>query len=258
MKKYAICLLFLYFSVAFCEITKQSYSGMLKLVTFKGHSIEFYDALKKKSGEADDLWNRSFEYNFVTKGKLDYLVLNGYKEPLLALKSDELLILFNNAEMLFMGVNKPLNEEFIDFVPKLATKCSTELKEGEKRYASENLCNLNLCEPWAEGEKGYGVGEKIFTSINGNGLLIFSGYVSYSNPKLYSDNPRPKRIKVLLKEKNREYIFELKDTPNPQRLEFEELYNGEIEITLLDIYKGARYKDTCINSIMYYIRVESF
>lgn len=47
----------------------------------------------------------------------------------------------------------------------------------------------------------------------------------------------------------------LNDTPNPQRIEFDELYNGDIELTILDVYNGFLYSDTCINSIMQYMKI---
>lgn len=256
MKRIIILILLLRLSFAFCENSKQVYCGSLKLVIFNENKIEFCDVIKKKSMENDDLWNRSFNFKLQSKGKVDYLILDGYKDPLLLLKSNEVLVLFNKNTKIFIGFNEPINEEFIDFIPKKETSCSSELHEGKMIYGSSNLSNLNLCEPWVEGEKGYGINSEINTYINANGLIFFSGYVSYLNPELFLMNSRPKKIKVILTEKNKEYIFDLKDTPNPQKLDFEEGYQGNIRISIMDIYKGDLYEDTCINSIMCFINFD--
>lgn len=255
MKRICVFFLLIHFGFAFCNAPKKAFAGMLKLVIFNEQNVEFCDGIKKNSGEKDDLWNHSFKYKIETRDKINFLNLDGYKKSFLLLKSDEILILFDNNDIIFIGVNEPLNEEFIDFVPKGETRASSELREGKKIYRSTNLCNLNLCEPWAEGEIGSGIGTKISTYVNCNGLILFSGYVSYSNPKLFSQNSRPKKVKIILTENKKEYIYELNDTPNPQCLEFDEVYNGDIELIILDVYRGILYDDTCINSIMQYMRI---
>lgn len=130
---------------------------------------------------------------------------------------------------------------------------TSELTEGNTIYSVSNLSNLQLNKPWVEGVKGNGEGEKIIINCRASFIYFFNGYVSYTKPYLYEQNSRPKKIKLTLldsKEKE-ELIFDLKDTPNPQKLSLNTFYSGKIELEILEVYSGSKYQDTCINSLLF-------
>jgi hypothetical protein len=51
--------------------------------------------------------------------------------------------------------------------------------------------------------------------------------------------------------KKEELIFNLEDTPNPQKLSLGKYYDGPIELEILEVYEGTKYQDTCINGLIF-------
>ena len=132
-------------------------------------------------------------------------------------------------------------------------KASSSLTEGSVRYSTDKL-GLIIGECWAEGVKDYGIGETLTLSLTQiYKLHISSGFVSFSKPHLFRDNTRIKRIKVTNEEGESEEIL-LRDTPHFQELKLKmSVYTGvakKFKIEILEVYPGAKYTDTCINSII--------
>ncbi|MBN2617209.1 MAG: hypothetical protein JXR64_02720 [Spirochaetales bacterium] len=80
-------------------------------------------------------------------------------------------------------------------------------------------------------------------------MYFFNGFVSFEKPNLYEENSRVKKIKVTDTISSKFIIFNIDDTPNPQLLKLGELKEWELSIEILDVYKGTKYSDTCINAI---------
>ena len=106
--------------------------------------------------------------------------------------------------------------------------------------------------PWVEGVDGWGIGESFTISTKNRSfykyILLMNGYISASNPKLYDENGRIKKIMVegVTSGKKKEFI--VKDTPHPQTVDISFLPEQEdVKITILDVYKGTKYEDTAIH-----------
>ena len=95
-------------------------------------------------------------------------------------------------------------------------------------------------------------------------FYISSGFVSFSKPHLYSENARPKKIR-LSSNTGKSITVELKDTPHFQLLpikgagmffvkEYGSSYDltAELTIEILEVYPGSKYQDLCVNAICYY------
>ena len=81
-------------------------------------------------------------------------------------------------------------------------------------------------------------------------LLILNGYFSVEKPYLYKQNSRVKQIKVTGLKSGNEKILDVLDTPHPQTVDISFLYVQEpFRVTIMDVYKGTKYDDTCINCI---------
>lgn len=142
-------------------------------------------------------------------------------------------------------------------------KANSELRERDIVYKAENLVDVDNLVPWVEGVNGSGIGQKITLLLLGNsnpcwfGLLVSNGFVDYNRPYLFADNNRVKKIRVHYGNLGKYTDFDLLDISNYQYLEFPygyEDYWGEIEfsfitIEILEVYKGNRWDDTCINLI---------
>ena len=128
--------------------------------------------------------------------------------------------------------------------------CSSYLVEKQKEYSIKNLQKYEPDTPWVEGVPGYGIGEgfSIWRS-KAKYILMMNGYISYDKPYLYEQNSRVKKIKVEHK-KSGEYIFiDVLDTPHPQSLDISTIPEGDIRVTIADVYPGTKYDDTCIHYI---------
>ena len=134
---------------------------------------------------------------------------------------------------------------------------SSSLREGNISHTPDKI-NLNTNQAWAEGVKGNGVGEYIVFNnklyIPQQTLYISFGFVSYSKSNLFTDNARPKKIKVSWNDTNKSIVMELQDTPNFQRIENpprdfnSEGFEAPLKIEILEVFTGAKYTDTCIHS----------
>lgn len=186
--------------------------------------------------------NKAYEYVFISSKNFAFIANKDYRSSILI-----------NTESVKWGVFSYV-ESFGFTTLKSMTASSTFKEEGED-YSIENTQKTSL-KPWVEGVKGSGIGEKIFMEfetgdhLNSVKYLLFSnGYVSYKQPDLYSKNNRVKKIKIESIDKQFTKTFEIKDTPNIQELILPEATNN-IVITILDVYKGTHWDDTCINYLV--------
>lgn len=119
-------------------------------------------------------------------------------------------------------------------------------------YPSINALDDNLQTAWAEGVKGDGIDEWLeFEATNNydvSGIKIINGYAK--SDELYYANNRIKKIKIELPD-NTVIERELEDgIPDYQTIDFEKVVNVKnIKITILEVYPGSKYSDTCISEI---------
>ncbi|WP_237223182.1 NADase-type glycan-binding domain-containing protein [Spirochaeta thermophila] len=175
-------------------------------------------------------------------------------EEYLVLYNEDMMILYTKEENspydIWIKSFKTWNQMGF-FPPSDIIFASSELKEGDITYTVKNLRSIDLETPWVEGAKGNGIGESItIKNTVLDSLILFSGYLSYKKPYLYTQNARPKKIRVACKEIGFEKVFDVADTPNPQVLEFGRLIDmKDITITIIDVYPGTKYEDMCIHAI---------
>jgi len=163
---------------------------------------------------------------------------------------------------------------------------TSTLIDDKYNYNVLNLADeFNKDNSWVEGKKGYGIGEKIVlytmygnefckgNMLEGygeflgeemvekdnynaslNGIYIVNGYVQ--NEDLYKANSRVKKLKLTIDDKD-EYILELEDTMMPQIFDVdykvtyaERIYPIKAEFQILEVYKGSKYDDTAINTLL--------
>lgn len=153
---------------------------------------------------------------------------------------------------------------------------STLAAQGKFSYSIENICDDDPKTAWVEGAEGDGIGEYIeFTDWvpMGDGVIsILNGY-QYSKSSWESNN-RVKKFSLSLNGKLVCYI-ELQDVMGIQRFSLPEnvlaeirgthteietegggyiVYSNEdgggvLRFTIVEVYHGTKYKDTCITGI---------
>jgi hypothetical protein len=123
-------------------------------------------------------------------------------------------------------------------------------------YSAENAFDEMLDTAWVEGVEGYGIGESISVTIDGNlqAIEIYNGYGKYED--LFYKNSRVKELELYINDELY-YIIELEDTRNGQWFNFpeyglESYFTGlKIRFVIRDIYEGSLYQDTCITEIAF-------
>ena len=111
--------------------------------------------------------------------------------------------------------------------------------------------------PWVEGKEDYGIGEYLEfelkqdvyknNSYNGWTISILNGYVNPEKPHLYRENSRLKSATLIVDNK-KEIKIQFNDYVEITNVKIP----GEakkIKLIIDDVYKGTKYKDTCITGI---------
>lgn len=105
--------------------------------------------------------------------------------------------------------------------------------------------------PWVEGVKGYGIGEYLDIDFKyaSDEIQILNGFVDFSRKHLYRANSRVKKILVESEDPKFAKEYELEDVVRYTPVRLPEK-TKKIRITIKDVYKGDKYDDTCISSII--------
>lgn len=145
-------------------------------------------------------------------------------------------------------------------------KASSYLTEGKKVYNTDGLLvkyfNSNgqsvyrmskSALPWVEGKSDEGIGESLEFDIvpgwikHSPDIYILNGYVDPLKPALFREN---NRIKKALIETDTGYkkIVEFRDQVEFTGISLEQ-NTSHVKITILEVYKGTKYNDTCVSAI---------
>jgi hypothetical protein len=184
----------------------------------------------------------------IEHGNKRYLVLYG-----------DYLIFYNDNNQAEFYIFNHKHQGDLSVFTMTEISASSELKEGDIIYKADNLFSKHDLKPWSEGVPGDGIGQRIrieFTqslTFGLNGLFISNGYIDYNRPYLYEYNNRAKRIRISYIGYDEYKDIELEDTPNYQYIHIGLDYRPNIVwIEILEVYKGSKWNDTCINNIFPY------
>ena len=145
--------------------------------------------------------------------------------------------------------------------PAFGVEASSELDlsaDGKAiRFSAANLSDPEIVTHWVEGVDGPGIGEVLRLQrfpVPFSSFLIINGVFSPSQPSLFYENNRVKRIYVRVYDELGRLRFEgpreLEDTPQLQLVD--SLWPGhKIEIEILEVYPGTTYDDTAVTAIFF-------
>jgi hypothetical protein len=151
--------------------------------------------------------------------------------------------------------------------PFIDAKASSFLTEGKVSYPGQNAIDMDPSTAWAVRTGSSGIGESLAVdvapisgyfagSLKVSQLRIVNGYAQ--NDDLFRKNNRVKKIRIessyyegdTPKVDNPPVVLELADTREPQILAFPRpLFISKFTITILEVYKGSRYDDTCLAEV---------
>lgn len=143
---------------------------------------------------------------------------------------------------------------------------SSFLEEGGIKYSSDFIITKifivetedgwfleydNITPPWVEGVEDYGIGEYLDIEFKyaSDEIQILNGFVDFSRMHLYKDNSRVKRVLIESVEPAFKQEYELEDVVRYNVISLPRK-TAKIRMTILDVYPGRKYKDTCISSIL--------
>lgn len=150
--------------------------------------------------------------------------------------------------------------------PVLEYSSSSFLKEGKISYEPKNLGKFmypsdcvdwsmpylnSKHKPWVEGVPGYGINEyiEIKSNIAVDQMQILNGYVDLTRFDLYKKNSRVKTFLYEDLDNNIKYDIELTDDVKFQNFQLEKP-TKHIRLTIKEVYKGEKWDDTCVSSII--------
>ncbi len=148
-------------------------------------------------------------------------------------------------------------------VPFWYAYSSSAYVEGDETYEAAYAINENKNKPWVEGVSGDGIGEYIelyFSKEETIELLcIHPGYAQYNGHTgydVFENNNRPQLIELEFSD-GTTVQYELRDSNDEQVIQFSRPITTEyVKITLLSVYSGMEYQDTCITYVTAYRAVE--
>ncbi len=118
-------------------------------------------------------------------------------------------------------------------------------------YKPENAIDGNKHTAWSEGDSGNGIGEWLKFGFDTPKKLkavnIIAGYTKTET--IYKANNRVKKVKISFSDGKSQTAL-LKDVYDFQRILIDrDTPTKFVKIEILDVYRGAKYKDTCISEI---------
>lgn len=148
------------------------------------------------------------------------------------------------------GLELNPNLEYTGSIVRTVTTSS--ILDGDiKTHEPSNLIDNNLETNWAEGAKGYGIGESIAFQFNGtyalNAITIYNG--NQSTEELFKKNGRIKRMTISFPN-GQEMTCELPDLTDPCIIPLDPmLITGSLVFTIDSVYEGNTYEDTVVSEI---------
>jgi len=180
----------------------------------------------------------------------------------------------NVIKMQFTNIEPDFNIK-ITPPPSSRISASSELdKDKNNKYTAWNLIDGDPSTAWVEGRNGSGINEyfefyfpveytdmvDLYAAFKIDSLGIINGYAK--NEGVFYNNNRVKKIKIeytndIFREENpynmkapESIEFILEDTMDMQYLAFpESIYMSSMKISILEVYKGSKWDDTCISEL---------
>ena len=113
---------------------------------------------------------------------------------------------------------------------------------------SENVYRYSI--PWVEGKDDYGIGESISFVFEKevSAFNIINGYVDPYNLSLFKNNSRVKKLKIENLTSGKSWFVDFEDKIYINRI-ISDSPSKSYKITIMEVYEGRKYKDTCITAI---------
>lgn len=146
-----------------------------------------------------------------------------------------------------------LDEFTVQSLSAKTLSSSSVLKDGNGiSYDPVLVTDNDNSTAWVEGVKGNGIDEWVKLEFDGDiiikDLFLINGYTK--NSKIYYSNNRVKKVKVEFSD-GTTLVSDLNDSiSSPQAINLEKgIKTSFVKFTILDVFAGDKYQDTCISEI---------
>jgi hypothetical protein len=141
-------------------------------------------------------------------------------------------------------------------VVSITASSQLDIRTREKRYAPFNIIDGKVNTVWAEGVAGDGVGEWIYLEAEyGCSVDTVVLYPGFFEAGYFKKNARPRRIRLTIGFKER--IISIPDKMERVVVKLEDSVPlTQMKLTVLEVYRGSRWKDLCISEMEFYNRGE--
>ena len=133
----------------------------------------------------------------------------------------------------------------------IALASSSTLKEAGYDHSAHLAMDGSNATAWVEGVSGNGEGEWLRLDLGSDchvsGMQLWTGY--QKSESLFYKNSRPARVRITFSDGS-SMEADLKDTMSMQSISFGgDIVTSTITITIVSVYPGSAYTDTCISEI---------
>lgn len=209
---------------------------------------------------------KAFIDNQALHQKISDKLSKGTKREELTQSERDVLYHFNEAFESYWDVMEGGCSWYCGGGPKEVTASSHLKSQGAIDYIPQNAHDLNYKNVWAEGVAGYGIGEYLSYTFDGNApriteIIVANGYVK--SKAAWEDNSRVKKLKVYLDDKPFA-ILNLQDIRGAQTFKFKPIGNSDrnlnalksksdwtLKFEIMDVYKGLKYDDVVISELYF-------
>ncbi|RAP33961.1 hypothetical protein DID80_07690 [Candidatus Marinamargulisbacteria bacterium SCGC AAA071-K20] len=163
---------------------------------------------------------------------------------------------------ILMGFHKNVVEKYSNdnFIKKCFTEETLGYAKAEStlsgQYSASNLVDGDVTTTWAEGSVDAGLYEHVFilnqysnlVRNTYNKIVFYTGYTK--NKETFYDNNRLKKIYLNFSNGNWRTV-EFEDTIEPQEIIMDKSEISWLKITILEVYEGKKYNNTCISEVAF-------
>lgn len=190
-----------------------------------------------------------------TEGGIEYYVYRAYTDSSTHIATVSWYYVAKNTLQIYkydlvddtlIPIQSPIQWHFINSSSELTDKFGT--------YHAKNVADNNNNTIWAEGVSGNGIGEWIYFSNTEakdiHRIDIINGFSKSED--LYYKNNRVKKLRLDFDSGHSIYSF-LDNSLSPQTITFNDaIFSSSVKFTILEVYPGTKYHDTCISEISIY------
>lgn len=208
---------------------------------------------------------RAYEARMDSISKIEEKLSRGFPEAKLTERERYLLADYDDVDPGYWETIPRGCSWYCGAMLKGVTASSTLKPQGKMRYDAEQAHDFSYETVWAEGAKGYGIGEYLEYTFSGSSpriteIIVANGYVK--SVEAWRNNSRVKKLKVYFNDKPL-VILHLEDKRSVQSfavdpigmrsgsIAAEDYPDWKLRFEIMEVYRGDKYDDVVISELFF-------